>query len=69
MIKCCIGVAVPTVAVVLSEVFVLFVKDIGLEEEEEEDIVELESGTKGIQVQRITPKTNDMIISFLLINW
>jgi hypothetical protein len=67
MIKCCIGVAVPTVAVVLSEVFVLFVKDIGLEEEE--DIVELESGTKGIQVQRITPKTNGMIISFLLINW
>ena len=67
MIKCCIGVAVPTVAVVLSEVNVLFVKDIGLEEEE--DIVELESGTKGIQVQRITPKTNDMIISFLLINW
>ena len=67
MIKCCIGVAVPTVAVVLSEVFVLFVRDIGLEEEE--DIVELESGTKGIQVQRITPKTNGMIISFLLINW
>jgi hypothetical protein len=67
MIKCCIGVAVPTVAVVLSEVFVLFVKDIGLEEEE--DIVELESGIKGIQVQRITPKTNGMIISFLLINW
>jgi hypothetical protein len=67
MIKCCIGVAVPTVAVVLSEVNVLFVKDIGLEEEE--DIVELESGTKGIQVQRITPKTNGMIISFLLINW
>ena len=61
MIKCCIGVAV------LSEVFVLFVKDIGLEEEE--DIVELESATKGIQVQRITPKTNGMIISFLLINW
>jgi hypothetical protein len=68
MIKCCIGVAVPTVAVVLSEVFVLFVKDIGLEEEED-DIVELESGTKGIQVQRIIPKTNGMIISFLLINW
>jgi hypothetical protein len=67
MIKCCIGVAVPTVAVVLSEVFVLSVKDIGLEEEE--DIVELESGTKGIQVQRIKPKTNGMIISFLLINW
>ena len=74
MIKCCMGVAVPIVAVVLSEVFVLFVKDIGLEEEEEEeeeeeDIVELESGTKGIQVQRITRKTNGMIISFLLINW
>ena len=68
MIKCCIGVAVPTVAVVLSEVFVLFVKDIGLEEEDG-DIVELESATKGIQVQRITPKTNGMIISFLLINW
>ena len=67
MIKCCIGVAVPTVAVTLSEVFVLFVRDIGFEEEE--DIVELESGTTGIQVKRITPKTNGIIISFLLINW
>ena len=70
MIKCCIGVAVPTVAVtVLSEVFVLFVKDIGLKEEDGDDIVELASPTKGIQVQRITPKTNGMIISFLLIIW
>jgi len=64
MIKCCIGVAVVAVAV-LSEVFVLFVKDIGLEEED--DIVEL-SAAKGIQAQRITPKTNGMIISFLVIN-
>jgi hypothetical protein len=39
MIKCCIGVAVSAVAV-LSEVFVLFVKDIGLEEEDD-GIVEL----------------------------
>jgi hypothetical protein len=66
MIKCCIGVAVPTVAVVLSEVFVLFVKDIGLEEED--DIVELASAVNGIQAQRIIAKTNGMIISFLLIN-
>jgi hypothetical protein len=68
MIKCCIGVVVPTVAVVLSEIFVLFVKDIGLEEEDG-DIVELASAADGIQAQRITPKTNGMIISFLLINW
>jgi hypothetical protein len=71
MIKCCIGVAVPTVAAaaaVLSEVFVLFVKDIGFEEDG--DIVELASVAKGIQAQRITPKTNcKIIISFLLINW
>jgi hypothetical protein len=65
MIKCCIGVAVAVVAV-LSEVFVLFVKDIGLEEED--DIVELSAAAKGIQAQRITPKTNGMIISFLVIN-
>jgi hypothetical protein len=45
MIKCCIGVAV---VAVLSEVFVLFVKDIGLEEEDD-DIVELASAVKGIQ--------------------
>jgi hypothetical protein len=32
MIKCCIGVAVVAVTV-LSEIFVLFVKDIGLKEE------------------------------------
>jgi hypothetical protein len=65
MIKCCIGVAVPAVTV-LSEVFVLFVKDIGLEEED--DIVELASAVNGIQAQRITPKINDKIIGFLLIN-
>ena len=67
MIKCCIGVAVVAVTV-LSEIFVLFVKDIGLKEEK--NIVELASPIKGIQAQRITPKTNGMIISFLLlINW
>ena len=63
MIKCCIGVAV---VAVLSEVFVFFVKDIGVEEED--DIVELASAAKGIQAQKITPKTNGMIISFLVIN-
>jgi len=66
MIKCCIGVAVPAV-VVLSEVFVLFVKDIDLEEED--DMFKLASAVKGIQAQRITEKTNGMIISFLLISW
>ena len=61
MIKCSIDVAV----VILLEVLVLFVKDIGCKEG---DIVELAS-TEGIQAQRITTKTNGMIISFLPINW
>jgi hypothetical protein len=65
MIKCSIGVAVAVA--VLSEVFVLFVKDIDLEEEDD-DIVKLASAVKGIQAQRITKKTNDMIRSFLLIS-
>lgn len=62
MIKCCIGVAV---VVILLEAFVLF-EDIDLKEG---DIVELASVAKGIQPQKITTKTNGMIISFLLINW
>jgi len=66
MIKCSIGVAV--VVVVLFEVFVLFVKDIGLEEEND-DIVEIASAVKGIQAQTIIAKTNGMIISFLPITW
>jgi hypothetical protein len=61
MIKCCIG-----VVAVLSEIFVLFVKDIGLEEDG--DIVEVASAAKGSQAQRIIAKTNGIIISFLPIN-
>lgn len=62
MIKYSIDVAV----VVLLEALVLFIKDIDCKEG---NIVELASAAKGIEAQRITTKTNDMIISFLPINW
>jgi hypothetical protein len=62
MIKCCIG-----VVAVLSEILLLFVKDIGFEEEDG-DIVEVASAAKGSQAQRIIAKTNGIIISFLPIN-
>jgi hypothetical protein len=68
MIKCCIGVVV-VIVVVLSDVFVLFVKDIDLEDEDG-NIVKLASAVKGIQAQRITKKkTKGMSRSFLLISW